>query len=53
MTVLIKPLQILSNDGHEKDLFLRKNKSEICSATDMPSIESEVKRNLRNRFELQ
>ena len=45
-------LEILANEGPERGLFLRKDKCELWSIKDLPSVDQAVKRNLENGFEI-
>ena len=45
-------LEVLANEGPERSLILRKDKCELWSIKDLPSVDQAVKRNLGNRFEI-
>ena len=45
-------LDILANEGPERGLYLRKDKSELWSIVDLPSVDREVTRNMGNGFEV-
>ena len=45
-------LEILANEGPERSQFLRKDKCELWSIKDLPSINQAVKKNLGNVFEV-
>ena len=44
-------VEILANEGPERGLILRKDKRELWSIKDLPSVDQAVKSNLGNGFE--
>ena len=48
----IRTLVILANEGPKRGLYLRKDKCELWSIVDLPSVDREVERNTGNGFEV-